>query len=321
MSSPGPTSSGFQWPTSDPPSAANLALAEILCKPYIQGTIIADIDAPATVTPCNSLGTSAQDLIKVTFTARPEQELAQKDISFMVKIPRRYSPDAAAACRAEGLRAKWAASAGLGPKVLMTDEATGAFVMAFIEGKTLTKATAAQNAERVIVELLRKMHDRGRQERWMKRYDPIAVVDGMLQMTKQQKAMSPEDIEMIEHVIDNARTISEIRSIRLKPCHNDFHPFNILMDDEGELYAIDFEVMNLADPMWDLAYFTADIHLPPFALAEVYGCSGPELARLLAYYPLAISHFATWSATQGPQWKQHVEDLLQRLRIGNGNNT
>lgn len=310
---PSPVSpSGFQWPASEPPSATNLSLAESLCKSFVPSAIITK-DTAVLVSPCHHIGWSAQDCIKVTFTTG--QGHGCRCISFMVKIPRQCTPGSAATCCLEGIRAKWAAEAGLGPDVLVIDEATGSFVMAFVEGEALTTGMAARYAERIVATLLRKMHD-GRQQKWMERYDPLAVVSDMLLLAKRLKTMDPEDVKLVERVIEKARQVGEDQSIDLMPCHNDFHSFNVMMDKDGRLCCIDFEDMNLADPMWDLAYFTANLELAPLGLADTYGCTDAERARLEALYPLAISHFATWAATRGPQWTQHVEDCLQRLRIG-----
>ena len=149
----------------------------------------------------------------------------------------------------------------------------------------------------------------------MGRYDPVAVVRDMLKLARVQGTMGTEDVRLVGRVIDDAAKAAGGEAVILKPCHNDFHSLNIMIDRNDELFCIDSEDMNLADPMWDLAYFTANIDLPPIGLADIYGCSDAERIRLKAFHALAIAHFATWSATHGPQWKRHAEDCLQRLRI------
>ena len=80
---------------------------------------------------------------------------------------------------------------------------------------------------------------------------------------------------------------------------------------------IDFEQLNLADPMWDFAYLAVNLELEKdfSAWGHLYGASMEESQRVGAYIPLAMVHCATWTALQGGGgWTTHQEKLIERLR-------
>ncbi|RKK66776.1 hypothetical protein BFJ69_g15099 [Fusarium oxysporum] len=286
----------FQWPSSSPPSSANIAKAAVLCQTL-------DVNETSiSISPFNHSGWSAQDCIKIDLASQ----------SFLVKIPRYPSPQSILLCNAEAVRASWAASVGAGPSVVCRDESSGAFVMAFINGQTLTPDLALRNLP-AIMELLRKFHT-STSHPWMNIYSPIATVEDYLCLARDQATMTDDDTQLIEAVIAYVKASVGDTTSTLAPCHNDFHCHNIIVDGTARLWAIDLENVDLGDPMWDLAYLSVNLEMEPLGLAEVYGSMKEDRNRLGAYYLLAIAHCATWSITHGQLWFQHYRELMVRLR-------
>ena len=131
--------------------------------------------------------------------------------------------------------------------------------------------------------------------------------------------MKPEEAKIIESVLH--ATAVAVKEHPWKPCHNDFHSHNVMIQHATKtsterLLAIDFEDCDLGDPMWDLAYLTVNLEMEqrPYSLAVLYGADNAEIQRIRAYVPLAIAHCATWTAMRGGPWAQHSSELMQKLK-------
>jgi thiamine kinase-like enzyme len=55
--------------------------------------------------------------------------------------------------------------------------------------------------------------------------------------------------------------LSLLRGIPLAPCHNDVVPENILLDQSGAGYLIDWEYAGMNDPAWDLAAYSLESNM------------------------------------------------------------
>lgn len=68
---------------------------------------------------------------------------------------------------------------------------------------------------------------------------------------------------------------SNIRSLKLLPCHNDTVPENFVVDNSGNAYLIDWEYSGMNDPSWDVAAYILESRLTKDAaealLKEYYG--------------------------------------------------
>ena len=289
-----------QWPTSSPPSQENLDLALRLCSD------LAPSSETLVVNAHNRNGWSAQDCIKLDCL----------DKSYIVKVPRRPGIDTVTACNAERTRACWAAINGLGPDVLKQDAVSGAFAMQFIKGQTLATPELTWQYMPQLMQLLHRFHSFPVKyvSPWMAHWDPLAVVQRELDVAKQSKCMAEEDIQLVEELISWVRRgIGNVSHLHV-PCHNDFHGLNIVLDEGGKLWAIDYEECDLGDPMWDLAYLTATLEIDRYALVERYGCKPEEEDRLGYYHFLAMGYYGTWRATHGPSFANLHRDCMIRLR-------
>lgn len=274
----GDTGSGESWPSSAPPSAINIALAINLCRTIDRST---DRGRDPVVCSISQTGWSAQDCIKIRVAVQ----------RYMVKVPKQHTSESIRTCLAKAARASWAAERGIGPRLAAMEEQSGAFATEFITGHTLP-ATDATDCITDVLELLRKLHNQPATT-WMKHYSPIDAVQSYVDEAKLQASMTPEDVRLIETVLSHSRGVLASTPTSLVPCHNDFHSHNIMLDEKGRLWAIDFENCDLGDPMWDLAYLILNLGLEPLDLAEQYGCTVEEQSRLPAHYLIAIAHCAT----------------------------
>lgn len=308
-----PVDGAFKWPSCEPPHPRNLDLASKICTKLLP--VGSDTK---TITKHFPSGWSSNDVIQVSISSTGHE------YRFIVKLPRRQTLSCiGASCKAEALRACWAAEQGFGPKVLAIDEESGGFVMEFIQGRTLTLGMIKQRLPQA-VNMLRRIHE-GETKQWMKRYDPMKIVRDHLVSVREGNTMRPKDARLIEAIIYN--TEEQVKGHSWTPCHNDFHSHNVMLrhasrDDPQSLLAIDFEACDLGDPMWDLAYLTVNLELErdPYSLEHLYGASAEDRRRLRAYVPLAMAHCATWAALHGESWAQHQKEVMIRLMdvVGGG---
>jgi thiamine kinase-like enzyme len=198
--------------------------------------------------------------------------------------------------------------------VVAINDQSWAFATEFIVGRPITAADLATHAASVI-KLLTRLHSRPAAE-WMGIYNPVHALWPYLDEAKRQGTMPLEDLELVDAVIVGTAAAVASQSAGLVPCHNDFHGQNILVDESGQLWAIDFENCDLGDPMWDLAYLTLNLGLQPLGLARQYGCTAGEGERLQGHYFVAIAHRAVWSAVHGLLWVKHYQELMAQLRKG-----
>ena len=298
----------FDWPASDAPHPENLALAAKICS----AALPTHLNYKTVVTHFPS-GWSSNDVIQVSFSSSRLQEC------YIVKLPRRHvSPSKSACCKAEAIRTQWAAENGFGPEVLTIDEESGGFAMERIEGNTLDTEAIRQRLPQA-VQLLRQIHH-SQATAWMRRYNPMKVVNGQLKQVKKLDAMHAKDVLLIRSILRD--TATRVKGHPVVPCHNDFHSHNLMLRHacnrfSERLLAIDFEDCNLGDPMWDLAYMAVNLELEqsPDSLGLIYGASKEEMQRVQAYVPLAMAHCATWAGIRGGAWTQHQEELMERLKI------
>lgn len=293
------------WPECPAPHPDSWALAHKICTTQA----LVSQDEHVVIIHLTS-GWSSNDVFKVSF---PHRTYAN---SYIVKLPHEAdSSSAKADCKDEALRTSWAHRHGLGPRMVTVDEESGGFAMECLEGTTLSSEMAPQHLLPLMT-LLRNMH-RAPSVRWMQQYDPMTVVAGYLDQVKRQNTMSPEDIKLVETVLQ--RTKTAVKGHPKTPCHNDFHCQNIMMTQTSsggsELTAIDFENCGMGDPMWDVAYLTVNLGLQetPLVLANLYGVNDFGCTRVRAYVLLAMCHCATWAATRGEAWRAHHEEMMGKL--------
>ncbi|KAG8527218.1 uncharacterized protein KY384_008648 [Bacidia gigantensis] len=245
---------------------------------------------------------------------------------YIVKLPRENLPQLpSSSLSREALRTGWADENKLGPKLILYGESCGGLVLERLPGEALNPQTAPKWLPQ-IAGLLRRFHST-KAAAFMERYDPIKSVRGYLDIIKANKTMPQADMRLIDGVLVN--TGNKVKGHPWVPCHNDLHCQNIMLnnipqgEDGNQVVAIDFEDCDLADPMWDLAYFTVNLGREncPRTLMELYGVSKEEERRYRAYLPLAVAHCAAWAGMRGGDWLKHCGEMMVRLRTLLGKNS
>jgi aminoglycoside phosphotransferase (APT) family kinase protein len=75
------------------------------------------------------------------------------------------------------------------------------------------------------------------------------------------EAQRPDLAAAAQHML-STRPPSEREAI----CHGDLHPFNILVDDDGQITVVDWTVALMADPAFDLGFTAMIMALAPIAI-------------------------------------------------------
>ncbi|KAL6720086.1 hypothetical protein ACLMJK_002007 [Lecanora helva] len=285
---------------------------------------------------------SAYDILAVHLYVPPLQR------SFLYKLPREpCSSAAAASCKEESLRATWAGENGFGPRISTFDNGNGGVSMDVVEELSLT---AEMNAEmnskrrtRVLNELLERVHVAVVEERflstemlrerlshavtllkkiheaepqnWMKKCDPVEIVDGFLQQVKERNAMPTKDIRLAEAILCDVKR--EFPKYPLTPCHNDVYCKMILQHPDSEtLLALNWKYCNLGDAMWDLANLAVDLEMEksPAFLERKYGANVYSSRRVRAYIPLAVALCAIRASLRGEALEKDYGKFMARFK-------
>jgi Ser/Thr protein kinase RdoA (MazF antagonist) len=154
-----------------------------------------------------------------------------------------------------------AAVRGAAPAVLWADASTGAFVVERAAGRTLDRAALRDGKVlQRVGRALARVHDG----------PPFpGVLDPAGAIARYAAALDgAADVAAVGRRLWNALAPGR----RLKPCHNDPVPAN-LIDDGHDVLLVDWEFAGQNDPAWDLAYVAIEGDLDE-----------PGLARLLAGY-------------------------------------
>jgi thiamine kinase-like enzyme len=164
--------------------------------------------------------------------------------------------------RAHELAAARAAhAAGLAPEIVHAEP--GALVMAYIEGRALTREEVREPAMLArIVPLLRRCHDQvGRHLRgpgilfWVFH----VVRDYARTLEEGRSRMAPE----LPRLLGVAERLEQaVGPIRLVFGHNDLLAANLL-DDGSRLWLLDWEYAGYNSPLFDLANLAGNSELPP----------------------------------------------------------
>lgn len=288
---------GFEGASLRTVSDSNVTLAKTLCRHILK--IDQKLDTSIIGTP----GSSAQDCIKVICGTA----------TYIVKVPRKHTFAGREAARSEARWARWASDLGVSPRVLFVDEETGGFVMDFINGQTLTIHQISASLDR-IVNVLHEIH-RQEPQSWMGVCrDPAACVAELIQDVQDRDCLETIHAESLKHAVSISKAALAHLDFEAVPCHNDFHGENMLLDQRNKIWCVDFECAGLGDPMWDLAFLAVHVDKVNLKqLAQIYGATEEQRARLNLFYCLSLTQAIVWFAMNGPSGIEIRDAYLQRL--------
>lgn len=142
-----------------------------------------------------------------------------------------------------------AAAAGVGPRVLDHDPASGALVLEWIDGRTMSNGAFAEPGTPArIAGSLRKLHAG---PRFLADFDMFRLTEVYLRVVDDRSIRIPSGYR--DRLPEVARIESTLRARPQPtvPCHNDLLAENYL-DDGSKLWIIDYEYSGNNDPTFEL---------------------------------------------------------------------
>ncbi len=219
---------------------------------------------------------------------------------FFVRLPG-ASTDLLAVDRANELHnTRAAAEAGVGPKVVHHDPETGALVLDWIDGRTMSnQAFAEPGTPARIAGSLRKLHagPRFRDDFDMFRLTEyyLSVIDGRsIRIPEGYREELPK-VKLIEAAL-LARPLPSV------PCHNDLLAENYL-DDGRQLWIVDYEYSGNNDPTFELGNTAQELGFDAARQEELcaayFGEATPALvARMRLQMIMSDVGWTLWAAIQ-----------------------
>jgi thiamine kinase-like enzyme len=152
-----------------------------------------------------------------------------------------------------------AAGIGVAPEVLDESQTQGYMVTRFLVGRpVLPEELASEPMLGEVAKTLRRVHDAGSID-WQ--FNPFNVVRDYHATALSNGVVEPFDFALAHSVVDRIESIRGFRPVAF--CHNDLLNENFLFDDR--LRILDWEYAGMGDPFFDLANFSINHALSPFA--------------------------------------------------------
>lgn len=154
--------------------------------------------------------------------------------------------------RNEAVAARKTAEAGVSPKLIHYDDATGVMTTRFIDGATTmtpdlfrTRSGSPARAG----EAFRRLHGSGAVFPF--RFELFAMIDDYLRILATKDVALPDGYHNVVNDAQAVRAALAAQAVPLAPCHCDPLCENFL--DTGErMWIVDWEYSGMNDPMWDL---------------------------------------------------------------------
>lgn len=215
-----------------------------------------------------------------------------------------------------------AGEAGVGPRVIWHDAATGAIAMqGLVQGWRSADQYRLQPALPAALAAIRRLHDTAPLAH---RFDPFARIDAEIAALARIDAL-PEDAAFLRRVIGLAEVLLD--GAALAPCRNDGSASNLMLGPGGEVMLIDHDRAGMNDPLYDLGCllaeatdFPQDMHKGfltywgrpdevAFARARLWSVVDDMLHALWA------RRLSRVSVRRSVEWLKYGEWRLMRLRL------
>ena len=168
---------------------------------------------------------------------------------YFVRLPGQ-STDLLAVDRANELHnTRAAAAAGAGPTVIDHDPASGALVLAWIDGRTMSNAAFAEpGTPGRIAEALRRLHAANR---FRDDFNMFRLTEHYLRVVDERSIRCPDGYRDALPDVARIEAALAARPLPTVPCHNDLLAENYL-DDGSKLWIVDYEYSGNNDPTFEL---------------------------------------------------------------------
>jgi thiamine kinase-like enzyme len=219
---------------------------------------------------------------------------------FFVRLPG-ASTDLLAVDRANELHnTRAAAEAGVGPRVVHHDPESGALVLDWIDGRTMSNdAFEAQGMPARIAESLRRLHAG---PRFRDAFDMFRLAEFYLGVADQRSIRVPDGYrdELPKVTLIEAALLA--RPLPTVPCHNDLLAENYL-DDGRRLWIVDYEYSGNNDPTFELGNTAQELGFDAARQEELcaayFGEATPALlARMRLQMIMSDVGWTLWAAIQ-----------------------
>ena len=198
-----------------------------------------------------------------------------------------------------------AAAAGVGAKVVDHDPASGALVLGWIDGRTMSNeafATAGMPAR--IADSLRKLHAG---PRFRDDFNMFRLTEFYLRVVDERSIRVPEGYRERLAKVPRIEAALAVRRLPTVPCHNDLLAENYL-DDGSKLWIIDYEYSGNNDPTFELGNTAQELGFDAARQEELCAAYfGPErfaregsalLARMRLQMIMSDVGWTLWAAIQ-----------------------
>jgi thiamine kinase-like enzyme len=193
-----------------------------------------------------------------------------------------------------------AAEAGVGPTVIAHDPESGALVLAWIDGRTMsTSAFAEPGTPARIAEALRHLHAG---PRFRDDFNMFRLTDYYLDVIDQRSIRIPDGYRAELPKVAFIEAALAAHPLPTVPCHNDLLAENYL-DDGRRLWIVDYEYSGNNDPTFELGNTAQELGFDAARQEELcaayFGEATPALlARMRLQMIMSDVGWTLWAAIQ-----------------------
>ena len=265
---------------------------------------------------CRTLGSRRVAIDEVTARLWPGREIRVSPIAagltnqnlrvdvdgtpYFVRLPGQ-STDLLAVDRANELHnTRAAAAAGAGPAVIDHDPASGALVLAWIEGRTMSNGAFAEAGTPArIAASLRRLHGA---TRFRDDFNMFRLTDYYLGVVGERSISIPDGYRHELPKVGLIEAALAAHPLETVPCHNDLLAENYL-DDGSKLWIVDYEYSGNNDPTFELGNTAQELGFDASRQEELcaayFGEAAPALlARMRLQMIMSDVGWTLWAAIQ-----------------------
>ena len=224
---------------------------------------------------------------------------------FFVRIPGPSTELLAVDRSNELFNTRAAAGAGVGAGVVHHDPESGAIVLEWLAGRTMSNAAFQEPGSPTrIAEVLRRLH---RGPRFRDDFDMVRLSERYLGLVDERSMPIPAGYRERLGQIPEIETALAAHPLPTVPCHNDLLAENYL-DDGKRLWIVDYEYSGNNDPAFELGNTAQELELDEARVRELCAAYfGPErfaregqalLARMRLQMIMSDVGWTLWAAIQ-----------------------
>ncbi len=185
-----------------------------------------------------------------------------KESRYILRIPGRCTETMISRTN-EKVNGKFGYLLGLNVDTVYFDEQSGVKISIYIpNAQTMTgpKVRLEKNMK-LVAELLSRLHNSECELRG--RFNVFEEIKVYEQLMEAAHVIPYEGYAQARHSFDHLAEVMNKLGWNLRPCHCDLVAENLIKDEHGRMYLIDWEYASVNDPMWDLASHFLECEFTP----------------------------------------------------------